>query len=186
MRLALVRPHGEGYSFLRDVARLAGLPDRGRAVRDPQLNGTKSQTIAFRLCAGRTGALEWRPQLPAAPLLDPTAKRRTPWCGIMCSLSASLPGLWWLSVPQRARFGSKHPGPWLPILIFDWSQSAANTCARNGDRAPRAPASSSTDATTREDQLPRNARIGRLPDHSPLRRVQVRSLWTSSKSRCPK
>jgi hypothetical protein len=58
---------GAGHIFLRDVARLAGYPDRGRAVRDRHLSGTKSQTIAFRLCAGRIGALEWRPGLPPLP-----------------------------------------------------------------------------------------------------------------------
>ena len=72
-----------------------------------------------------------------------------------CSHSASLPGVWWLSALQRARFGSRHPGPWLPTLTFDWSQSAANTCARNGD--PAEPASSISDATARENHLRRNA-----------------------------
>jgi hypothetical protein len=32
-----------------------------------RLSGTESQTIAFRLCAGHHGALEWRPQLPPSP-----------------------------------------------------------------------------------------------------------------------
>jgi hypothetical protein len=35
------------------------------------VSGTESQTIAFRLCAGRSGAVEWRPQLPPAPELGP-------------------------------------------------------------------------------------------------------------------
>ena len=38
MRLAHVRFNGAEYGFLRDFARLAGLPDRGHAVRDHPLN----------------------------------------------------------------------------------------------------------------------------------------------------
>ena len=35
------------------------------------VSGTESQTIAFKLCVRRTGALEWRPLLPPAPQLGP-------------------------------------------------------------------------------------------------------------------
>lgn len=38
MRLTHVRLHGAEYGFLRDFAHLAGLPDRGHAVRDHPLN----------------------------------------------------------------------------------------------------------------------------------------------------
>ena len=52
-------------------------------------------------------------------------------------IRGAVPELWWLSALHRARFGSRQPEPWLPTLTFDWSQSAVNACARNGDRAPR-------------------------------------------------
>jgi hypothetical protein len=45
------------------VSRVAGHPARGRAVRDPPLSGTVSQTSAFELSAGQgPAALEWRSQ----------------------------------------------------------------------------------------------------------------------------
>jgi hypothetical protein len=45
------------------VSRVAGHPARCRAVRDPPLSGTVSQTSAFELSAGQgPAALEWRSQ----------------------------------------------------------------------------------------------------------------------------
>ena len=86
---------------------------------------------------------------------------RDPWfVAAALFASASSAGLWWRSARQRVRFGSRQPGPWLPTLTFDWSQSATHTCGRNGDRAAREPGRPSTDATARENHLRRNARIG--------------------------
>jgi hypothetical protein len=46
----------------------------------------------------------------------------------------------WLSALQRTRCGSRLPGPWLPTLTFDRSQSAALTCGQSGDNDQACPA----------------------------------------------
>jgi hypothetical protein len=81
--------------FWGHCACMADHPYRRRAVIGLcliRLSGTESQTIAFRLCVGST-----RRTGMAAPVF--------------------LLPLGWLGPaerPQRARFGSRHPGPWLP------------------------------------------------------------------------
>ena len=76
---------------------------------------------------------------------------RDPW--IIAAALFAFGVIGWVVVaerPQRARFGSRQPEPWLPTLTFDWSRSAAHTCGRNGDRAARL-GSSSTDAKATKD-----------------------------------
>ena len=57
---------------------------------------------------------------------------RDPWT-LAVALFAFGVIAWVVVAPKKSRFGSRHPGPWLPTLTFDWFQSAAHTCGRNGD-----------------------------------------------------
>jgi hypothetical protein len=90
--------------------------------------------------------------------LQPSSRRAC------CETSASRRGLFF-------RDAAGHQNKTVPACAHAAHGRAPISTSEAGNRAAREPASSSTDAKATEDHFRRNARIGRLPGHSPLWRL---------------